>query len=220
MVGRFREGQVQLPLADEDLEILIPKGVWLAVHQLRQAAQREESPLAELQQHIDQHLAFHLALGSGLRGQPFQSRAERLGESLQIIDHRQRQLLRDQAAVLVSLFGQIRGAGFQIRGAEHRNSGFRPKNVVRTRDGIPGQVVDRTPPTRGLQQAGLGKVLESFREIERVYGFDEAHGADRWRFDEIQAQNGSSRKSRHGSRHGVAIASWVATWGAYRDTAS
>ena len=84
MVGRFREGKVQLPLADEELEILIPQGVWLAVHQLCQAAQREESPLAELQQHIDKHLAFHLALGSGLRGQPFQSRGERRGESLQI----------------------------------------------------------------------------------------------------------------------------------------
>lgn len=82
MVGRFREGQGQLPLADEDLENLIPQRVWLAVHQLRQAAQRDEPPLAKLQQHIDQHLAIDLALGSGLRGQPFQSRAERLGESL------------------------------------------------------------------------------------------------------------------------------------------
>lgn len=94
------------------------------------------------------------------------------------------------------------------------------KNIVWGGDGFAREVVDRTPSTRGFQQAGLGQALKSLREIERVYGFDEAHGADGLRFDEIQAQKGSSRKSRHGSRHGVAIASWVATRGAYRDTPS
>ena len=70
MVGRFREDQVQQPLADEELEILFPQGVWLAVHQLCQAAQREESPLAELQQHIDQHLASTLPLARGCEASP------------------------------------------------------------------------------------------------------------------------------------------------------
>ena len=147
MVGSFWESKVQLPLADERLELLIPESVWLPIHQLRQATQRDEPPLAKLHQDIDEHLTIDFALGSGLRGHPFQPRVQRLGERLKIIDHRQRQLLRYQTAVRVSIFGQNRGAGGQIRGAGRRNTGSRTKNVVWGRDGFTGEVVPRTPPT-------------------------------------------------------------------------
>lgn len=65
MVGSFRERKVQLSLADERLEVLIPEGVWLPLHQLRQATQHDEPPLATLQHDIDEHLAIGFALGWG-----------------------------------------------------------------------------------------------------------------------------------------------------------
>lgn len=99
MVWSFRESKVQLPLADEHLEVLIPESVWVPIHQLRQATQRDEPPFAKLQHDIDEHLTIDFALGSGLRGHPFQARAQGYRERLQIIDHRQRHLVQDQAAL-------------------------------------------------------------------------------------------------------------------------
>lgn len=87
MVGCFREGKVQLPLADERLLNLIPQGVWLPLDELRQAPQGDESPFAKLQQDSDENRAIHLALGSGLRGHRSQPKAQRRGEHLQIDDH-------------------------------------------------------------------------------------------------------------------------------------
>lgn len=66
MLWSFWEGQVQLPLADEDLEVLIPESVWLTPNQLRQTTQGNELPFAKLQHDIDEHLAIDLSLGSGL----------------------------------------------------------------------------------------------------------------------------------------------------------
>jgi hypothetical protein len=165
MVGSFRESKVQLPLADKRLEVLIPESVWLPIHQLRQATQRDEPPLAKLQHDNDEHLTIDFALGSGLRGHPFQTRAQRLGERLQIIHHRQRQLLRDQAAS-----GSRFSAKFGELGTEIRVAG--PKTSSGVGMGSTGEVVHRTPPTGGLQQAGLGQVLESLRKIERMLGGD------------------------------------------------
>lgn len=66
MVRSRRESKVQLPLADEYLEVLIPECIWLAMHQLRQRSQRDEPPFAKLQHDIDEQLTIDLALGSGL----------------------------------------------------------------------------------------------------------------------------------------------------------
>lgn len=107
MDGRYREGKAQLPLADERLQVLIPQSVRLPFHQLRLATQRGELTLAKLQHSIDQHLAIHLSHGSGLRGDRLQTRPQRLRERLQIVDHRQSQLSRDQPAMRVALVGQI-----------------------------------------------------------------------------------------------------------------
>ena len=63
VVGRYRERKADLPLADKRLEVLIQESGWLAFHQLRQATQSDEPSLAKVQHGIDQHLAFHLALG-------------------------------------------------------------------------------------------------------------------------------------------------------------
>jgi len=46
MIWSFWEGKVQLPLADEDLEVLIPESVWLTPNQLRQTTQGDEPPFA------------------------------------------------------------------------------------------------------------------------------------------------------------------------------
>ncbi|APD47173.1 MULTISPECIES: hypothetical protein [Synechococcaceae] len=66
MVGRFRERKAQFPLADEHLEVLIPEGVGLPIHQFCQSAEGDEPSFAKVQDDIDQHLAIHLSLGSGL----------------------------------------------------------------------------------------------------------------------------------------------------------
>jgi hypothetical protein len=47
MVETFREREVQLPLADERLEVLIPESVWLPIHQFRQATERDETTFAQ-----------------------------------------------------------------------------------------------------------------------------------------------------------------------------
>lgn len=79
MVGRFREGKAQLTLADEHLEVLIPEGVGLPIHQFCQAAEGDEPPIAKLQHDIGQHLTtIHLSLGSGLGCHCFQTGAQSL----------------------------------------------------------------------------------------------------------------------------------------------
>jgi hypothetical protein len=66
VVGRFREGKAELPLADEHFEVLIPEGVGLPIHQFCQAAEGDEPSFAKVQDDIYEHLAIHLPLGSGL----------------------------------------------------------------------------------------------------------------------------------------------------------
>ena len=72
MVRSRRESKVQLPLADEHLEVLIPECIWLPMHQLRQRTQRDEPPFAKLQHNSGEHLSIDFALRSGLSGHPFQ----------------------------------------------------------------------------------------------------------------------------------------------------
>ena len=98
VAGRFRKRKPQLRLADEQLEVLVSEGDGLPFHQFCQATQRDEPPLAKLQRDIDQHLAMVFALGTRVGGHLFQMRAQRLAERLQLIHHRQRQLLRDRTA--------------------------------------------------------------------------------------------------------------------------
>ncbi|MCP9900555.1 hypothetical protein KBZ12_09555 [Cyanobium sp. Cruz CV13-4-11] len=66
MVGRFREGKAELPLADEHFEVLIPEGVGLPIHQFCQAAEGDEPFFAKVQDDINEHLAIQLSLDSWL----------------------------------------------------------------------------------------------------------------------------------------------------------
>jgi hypothetical protein len=68
VVGSYRERKVQLSLADERLEVLIPEGVGLPIHQFCQAAEGDESSFAKVQDDIDQYLAIHLLLVRGSDG--------------------------------------------------------------------------------------------------------------------------------------------------------
>jgi hypothetical protein len=170
MVRSRRKSKVQLPLADERLEVLIPESIWLPMHHHHQGTEGDEPPCAKLQHNIAQHLTIDLALRSGLSGVP-SSRARNAWDSGARSSSTGKdscsEIRQPSGSRVSAKFGEL-AAKFGELGTENRVAG--PKNVVWGWDRFAGEVVNRTPPTGGLQQAGLGQVLKSFREIEWVLG--------------------------------------------------
>jgi len=82
---------------------------------------------------IDQHLAIHLSLGSGLLCHCFQTERKASESGRPMHHHRNGAGLTPKAILKVALLGQFRGAGLKFRGAGaqfgswHRNSGNRAK---------------------------------------------------------------------------------------------